>query len=462
MLNQETKVGLLVLGGGIILAMVVVFLGDIKFQKGYHIKVLFDDIAGLPEKAPVKIAGVEMGKVLKIKLVKNKACVEVWINSKVKIYNDAKARIISTGVIGTKYMEMTMGAEDKLLLKDGDIIEGINPVSFDELIDRVMGGLDGLMGIFESIKEQEDLGVSFGEILRNTRDITQKINLALGPTETDLRETIISFRNLTKNIEEFSADLKGITNESGQTVKDGIEKFDRIAGKLENILDSFASITEKVEGGEGVIGKLITDEEMAEDLEKALKNISSASREAKKVLKRVSGFKTVWDYRLHYNIDEEMFRNNLGIRIEPNPSKFYYFSVNNIAEKEDSDYDYDEGEQKINSFSAQLGKRIGRFTFYGGMIRSTGGLGINYYPFGGDNIILNTEAFDFTRERDQETKAWVNVGGKVKITDWWYLGINGEDILEQKTINTTVNLTFDDEDLAYLLGLAGLSSAAKR
>ncbi len=134
--------------------------------------------------------------------------------------------------------------------------------------------------------------------------------------------------------------------------------------------------------------------------------------------------------------------------------------MNNLAEKEDSDYD--DGDQKINSFSAQIGKRIGRFTFYGGMIRSTGGLGINYYPFGGDNIILNTEAFDFTRERDQETKAWVNVGGKVKLTDWWYLGINGEDILEQKTINTTINLTFDDEDLAYLLGLAGLSSAAKR
>ncbi len=460
MLSQETKVGLFVLAGGIILAIVVVFLGDIPLKKGYTINVLFDDIAGLPEKAPVKIAGVEVGKVLKIKLVKNKAGVEVWINSKIKVHSDAKVRIISTGVIGTKYMEMTMGSESELLLKKGDTIKGINPIGFDEMVDRVMGGLDGLMGVLESMKGKEDMGESFSSILRNTRDITQKINSALGPTERDLRETIISFRNLTKSIEEFSADLKGITNESGQTVKDGIEKFDRVAGKLENILDSFASITEKVEGGEGVIGKLITDEEMAEDLEKALKNISNASQEAKKVLKRVSGFKTVWDYRLHYNIDEEKFRNNVGIRIEPNPSKFYYFSVNNIAEKEDSDYD--EGGQKINSFSAQLGKRIGRFTFYGGMIRSTGGLGINYYPFGGDNIILNTEAFDFTRERDQETKAWVNVGGKVKLTDWWYLGINGEDILEQKTINTTVNLIFDDEDLAYLLGLAGLSSAVKR
>ena len=460
MLSQETKVGLFVLAGGIILAVVIVFLGDIPLQKGYTINVLFDDIAGLPEKAPVKISGVEVGKVLKITLVNNKACVEVWINSKIKIYSDTKARIISTGVIGTKYLEMTMGSESESLLKKGDTIKGINPVGFDELVDRVMGGLDGLMGVLESIKGKEDMGESFASILRNTRDITQKINSALGPTERDLKETIISFRNLTKNIEEFSADLKEITNEKGQTVKDSIEKFDRIAGKLENILDSFASITEKVEGGEGIIGKLITDEEMAEDLEKALKNISKASREAKKVLKRVSGFKTVWDYRLHYNIDEEMFRNNLGIRIEPNPSKFYYFSVNNLTEKENSDYD--EGDQKINSFSAQIGKRIGRFTFYGGIIRSTGGLGINYYPFGGDNIILNTEAFDFTRERDQETKAWINVGGKVKITDWWYLGINGEDLLEQKTINTTVNLTFDDEDLAYLLGLAGLSSAAKR
>ncbi|MCK4533790.1 MCE family protein, partial [bacterium] len=128
MLSQETKVGLFVLAGGIILAVVVVFLGDIPLQKGYTINVLFDDIAGLPEKAPVKISGVEVGKVLKIKLVKNKACVEVWINSKIKIYSDTKARIISTGVIGTKYMEMTMGSVDELMLKDGDTVKGINPI----------------------------------------------------------------------------------------------------------------------------------------------------------------------------------------------------------------------------------------------------------------------------------------------------------------------------------------------
>ena len=75
---------------------------------------------------------------------------------------------------------------------------------------------------------------------------------------------------------------------------------------------------------------------------------------------------------------------------------------------------------------------------------------------------MNIEAFRFSRKVGQETKAWVNLGGKVKITDWWSLGINGEDLLEQKTISTTLNLTFDDEDLAYLLGLAGLSSAVKR
>ena len=316
MLSQETKVGLLVLAGGMVLSLVVVFLGDIHFQKGYKISILFDDIAGLPEKAPVKIAGVEVGKVLKIKLVKNKASVGVWINSKIKIYSDTKARIISTGVIGTKYLEMTIGSEDKLMLKEGDMIEGINPISFDKMVDRVMGGLDGLMGILESIKGEDALGESFTEILHNTRDITKKINLALGPTENDLRETIISFRNLSKNIEQFSADLKEISGESGETVKKSIQRFDRIAEKLENIMDSFSVISKKIENGEGVIGKLLTDEQSAENLKKTLSNIQSASKEAKKVLRRIGGFKTIWDYRLHYNIDEEEFRNDLGIRMQ--------------------------------------------------------------------------------------------------------------------------------------------------
>lgn len=460
MLSQETKVGLLVLGGLLVLATIIILLGDIHFQKGYTINILFDDIAGLPEKAPVKIAGVEVGKVSRIRLVKNRACVEVWINSKVKIHRDTEASIISTGIIGTKYLEMTMGSEDKPLLKEGDTINGINPISFDKLVDRVIGGLDELMSVLRTVSGKEGLGESLGIILDNTKEITQKVNLALGPTERDLKETVVSFRNLSKNIEEFTADLKGVIGKNGEKVGKGLERFDHISRKLEAVLDSLSTISKKIENGEGIIGRLIVDKKAAEDMDKTLNNIRGASKEAKRVLKRISGFKTIWDYHLHYNIDEEKFRNDVGIRIEPNPTKFYSFSVNNIAEKENSNYD--KGDQKINTFSAKIGKTLGHFTLYGGIIRSTGGLGIIYYPLKSQIFGLNIEAFRFSRKVNQKTKAWINLGGKVKVTDWWYLGVNSEDLLEQKTINTTLNLAFDDKDLAYLLGLAGLSSAVKR
>ena len=77
MFNQEVKVGLIVLSSLIIFAVGVIMLGDIRFQKGYEINVLFDDIAGLPEKAPVKVCGVDIGKVKKINLIDGKARVRV-------------------------------------------------------------------------------------------------------------------------------------------------------------------------------------------------------------------------------------------------------------------------------------------------------------------------------------------------------------------------------------------------
>ena len=59
-MNPETKIGLVVTGGLLILAIGIFALGDIQWQSGYELKVMFNDVSGLPEKAPVKSAGASI------------------------------------------------------------------------------------------------------------------------------------------------------------------------------------------------------------------------------------------------------------------------------------------------------------------------------------------------------------------------------------------------------------------
>lgn len=458
-MSPETKLGLFVFGGLIILLISVIFLGDIHLQKGYEVNILFDDIAGLPEKALVKISGVEVGRVSEIDLKGRRAEVVAWIEQNIKIHKDCKARIIPTGIIGTKYLEMTLGSEDEPLLKDGDTILGVEPISYDEVINKLMAGVDRLGETIESFGIEKGFGEDLRDAIENIKEISQKINLAIGPEE-ELRDTVKNFGEFSDNVRKLAKNLNQVVEENRENLKKTLGGLSTISDDLKEAFDSISTVAKKIEEGEGVLGKLITDEEMAEDLKDSFENVRKASHEAERVLARISGFTTAWDYQLHYNADDEKFRSDFGIKIIPKPGKFYYFAVNNIAEKDGGDYD--EGDQKINSFTAGIGKSFGPLTLYGGIIRSSGGVGVGFRPFGKEWFELFTEAFRFDRDVDNKDKAWINAGGKFKVTEWLYLKANAEDILERKSFNTTLNLSIEDEDMAYLLGLAGLSSATKR
>ncbi|MFH1258599.1 MAG: MlaD family protein [Elusimicrobiota bacterium] len=459
MLTKETKVGLFVLGGIIVFMFGIVVLGDFHFQRRYKVHILFDDIAGLPDKAPVKIAGVEVGKVKEINLQNNKAKVTVWINNKIKIHEDTRASIIATGIIGTKYLEMTLGSPDLPLLKDGDTIVGINPLSLDKIIAQVAEGFSSLIESLKSLGGEE-LGKDLKNILKNTSGITEVLNRVLQSKEINLAETIDYFHDFSKDIRKVAGDLEEITSGSKEDLKTTLKKLGGVVDKLDAALTSVAEISQSIEKGDGVLGKLFSDKEMGEQVKEAVGSLKETARDAQKVLRRIAGFKTYWDYQLRSDLDDDISRSDFGLRIYPKEDKFYYLGMNNIGEKGS-----DEGGQKRNTFTAELGHDFGPWTLSAGVIRSKGGLGLNYRPFPSYNwfnrLSLKAEVFDFGRKvvkgTENKNKAWLNTGLCVRMTKWLYLSADVEDSLEGKNFNANLNLVIEDEDIAYLLGLVGLA-----
>ncbi|MBI4052203.1 MAG: MCE family protein [Elusimicrobia bacterium] len=114
-MSTESKVGLFVLVGLVLLGWTIFLLGDVSLQRHYSMFVYFDDVSGLPNKAVVKLNGVEVGKVKEITLEGTKAKVELSIQQGVKIYKHAKFRIASTSIIGSKYLAIEQGDSDELL-----------------------------------------------------------------------------------------------------------------------------------------------------------------------------------------------------------------------------------------------------------------------------------------------------------------------------------------------------------
>ena len=121
-------VGLFVLGGLAALVFLALRVGNLStasVNNAYHLYAEFDNIGGLKLKAPVTMAGVNVGRVTDVKIDKDfyTAIVELSINADYdNLPEDTSAAILTSGLLGAQYVGLEPGAEETYL-KEGDRIE---------------------------------------------------------------------------------------------------------------------------------------------------------------------------------------------------------------------------------------------------------------------------------------------------------------------------------------------------
>jgi phospholipid/cholesterol/gamma-HCH transport system substrate-binding protein len=123
----ETLVGLFVLLGilGLVfLALKAANLGTFGAGDTYTLTAKFDNIGGLKARAPVRSAGVTVGRVASIGLDAKtyQGVVRLEIDRDVQFPKDSSARILTAGLLGDQYVGLEPGAEEKSLVA-GDVIK---------------------------------------------------------------------------------------------------------------------------------------------------------------------------------------------------------------------------------------------------------------------------------------------------------------------------------------------------
>ncbi len=136
--KTELVVGIFVIVGIVALIYLSVSLGGIKLfgSENYNVFASFDSVTGLKVGAKVEIAGVEVGKVSGIELDEDQAVVEMDILNDVKIADDSVASIRTQGIIGDKYVKLSLGGSEEYIENAGDIFETESAISLEELVSK--------------------------------------------------------------------------------------------------------------------------------------------------------------------------------------------------------------------------------------------------------------------------------------------------------------------------------------
>lgn len=436
-MTTEAKVGAFILAGLVFLGIAIFLLGDFTFERRYQVYVLFSDVAGLTDKAPVKLSGVEVGKVRRIELQGDKARVVASISQDVVIYRDAIFSIGSTGIIGSKFLQIEQGHPSAGPLPAESQVEGQDPVSVEKALTKALASLQTLLGDLNGPPGQQ------GTLAKN------------------INATVANVRNLTANLDEMLADAKPAVSAS-------LNRMDDITAKLDALLAKTNEMMSAINQSKGPVGALLHDQAMKDDIKQTVSNVREAAGTAKDVLGRMTQFRVWWNYDWRYEHALKGGRTDIGLKISPREGRYYYVGGANLSSPTDESRGADY--QRKNTVDALLGWEGPGWDVGVGVVKSGGGGRVKYTPFHADPLwgrfSVVGEAYDFGRNRIVNGRRLdhpvLTAGVRARLHRFVGLGAQVEDLQEVARYQTAINVSFEDKDIAYLFGMVSFGAAGTR
>lgn len=392
-MTREAKIGLFLGGTILIVATLIFIVGDLStwFKKpGYSLNAYFPSVTGLEKRAAVRLAGVKIGYVREIELAERKARLTLSISPEFQVPRGSKAAMASLGLIGEKYIEITP-SEEAGYHEPGDTLESTAAVSFDQL-----GVL--LLSIGEEI---EDVSQSLGRITgeesqRNLQETLRNLNSFSGELDGLLKENReglkAGIQDASRAVREFDrtvGDVSKSLNETIRLVKEiaqenrgGIEsnlgKIDELLLDIEESVRLLRNTLEKIDRGEGTIGRLVEDPGLYEEARETLDGVRETVGPLREM--RATGH-----FRGDYFGETQKVRGAVSAAFYLTPRSFFLGQI------------VDDPRRDGFAYSAQAGFRFGSLAPRAGIIESELGAGVDVLAFD-DRLMFSLEGFDFRRD----------------------------------------------------------------
>lgn len=525
-MKTETIVGLFLLGSICIFFYLSFTIGSMRLDRDryYPYRAYFDDIGGLEKKDPVKIAGVQVGWVENIKLSKEgMAEITFLVHKQNRLAKNARAMIRQEGLLGNKFLEIDPGDSQTGILLPGGALGFPTPApptigdviyKFGDIassIQAIATSLQSVIATQEGKENLKDALKGFAVASNRIAKVSELLEETLRKNEENINATLLDMRNvvssLSKGVPQISDDFhavattlnsdtlpalsNGVTNIAG-----GVTNLSTKAGAASEAIEEASiyakdgfreagEVFEKINRGQGLVGKLITKDETYKDIKKTLHTL-------REFTSKLQSLDILIDMHSEYMIRTANNKGYFELRLRPFDDYFYLFQLvsdergyiqrsetirdrfdyNNtllIAPEIADQYRFPpkiEKTKRIKNtilFSVQFGKTFDRLAFRIGVFENTFGFGVDFIvpvPTNKFHWITTVELFDgigINRFNDRRPHLkWLN---KLFFLKNFYTAFGVDDIVSKKNANAFIGggMRFNDNDLKYVLSALPIS-----
>lgn len=480
-MSQTIKVGIFMAICLVLLAALILKVEDYQLigPSGTRVDAVFDQVAGLDDKAPVRVAGVRVGRVDGIHLDGRKARVTLLLESEVDLTVGASARIATTSLLGDKYIELEPGPQGGTPLPKDAVLPGTTPISFDQAmakLDSLAGSIQQVTGSLAGGENGENGIPALMASLQQTSDTIRKL---VEMNQQQVSATISNFQDfsgtlarelpkLSAQLHDVLAQVDSVLTENRANLKASMENIREVSGRLQTSVDNLNEITTKMANGEGTIGKLINSDQAHDELVSTLDSIKGGVNDLSQTFKKINQIHIDLGAETYYLNDPQDYRSAFTVNIRPSDERFYrlgfiddpggrtttkteVITTTPAGGPSSSETVKTVKTRDERTIDAQFGFNFGHASVRGGLFQSHGGAGIDYSLLD-KRLAFSFEAFDFNREGNLQPR--LRLFGRWSFHPNLYLIGGVDDILERdrKSIFIGAGVTWSDDDLKYLMG----------
>ncbi len=361
-MKSETKVGVFIVIAIGIFIYLSVNIGALRLDMAQYntFKTYFDDIGGLDLKAPVKIAGVDIGWVDAIELLPDgKAEIIMRVNKNIKLAKNAYAVIAQEGLIGTKTLEIEPGDPLTGFLLSGSVLSmpGRSPATVSDLLDQFKDIASSIMDIASSFKTvfasqqgEENMRLAlngiakasnriadFSEVLertmnKNEENINSTLNdmrTVMGHLDTGVPSIIKNFDETFPSIRDTSDTLRvALAEDTLPKVSSAFESLEKTSDYAKETFREAEQIAEKINTGKGLIGKLINEDETYDDIKKTIRGLRDYISKSQSL---------VIDVDMHSETSLDRDWNSKGyFNLRLRPTQDYFYQIQLVSDERGS------------------------------------------------------------------------------------------------------------------------------